>query len=159
MDRWKSFFANAEAWFIDNDLHIYLGALTLIAVSVLGWMLYTEAEKNNVLRGQNVELASQVVDKERRIVLLQSELDLSKVVVIDAKPIQETVEKGSNKLNAKIEKVQNTLINATGSYKVINKTEVIEKSNPVDSELKNMMRQSFCNSNPEDKSCTKVIKK
>lgn len=156
MDKWKSFFANAEAWFIENDLHIYLGALTLIAVSVLGWMLYTEMDKNHTLRLQNVELSTQLIDKDRKLVLLQSEIDLSKVVIIDPKPIQETVDKGSNKLNAKIEKVQNTLI--SGSYKVINKTEVVEKTTPVDSELKSMMRQSFCSSNPQDKSCAKVKK-
>ena len=163
MERFKSFFENVEYWMLERDLHIYAAILSVIAISILGWMLYTEADKNHSLRNHNIELTSQLLDKERRLLLLQSEMDMTKVSVIntDPKPVQETVEKVSNKLNAKIEKVQNTLINSKLDTKVITKTETqtIEKPVPVDSELKNMMRQSFCNSNPQDKSCAKVIKK
>ena len=159
MDRIKSLLQRLEEWFIDNDLHIYFGALTIVVVSVLGWMLKVEMDKTTILRNHTVELVSQNSEKERIISNLQLEVSNLKNYPLPpassgSKPVIETVDKVSSKLNAKIEKVQNSLISAP-TTKVITKTQVqtVEKPIPVDSELKAMMRQSFCSSFPEDKTC------
>lgn len=166
MDRLKSFFERVEVWFIENDLHIYFGVMTLVVLCVLSWVLVTEVQKNKILRGQLGEASLIISDKDRKISGLQAEVDLNKInnptqlENLQIRPVAETVEKGSNKLNAKIEKVQNTLINKPTDTKILTKTETktIEKALPVDSELKAMMQQSFCQSYPEDKSCKKVKK-
>lgn len=164
MERLKSFFERSETWFIDNDLHIYFGVLTIVVVSCMGWMLYTEVDKNSELRYQNLTLLNIVAEKDKSISSLTSEVYLLKIntpiVIPPAKPVVETVEKGTNKLNAKIEKVQDTLINMPSETKVITKTQVqtVEKAIPVDAELKAMMKQSFCTSFPNDKTCNKVKK-
>jgi predicted HicB family RNase H-like nuclease len=166
MERLKSFFERSETWFIENDLHIYLGVLSIVVISVLSWMLITEVQKNNILREQVVEAIGVISDRDRKISGLQAEVDLNKINTptilenLQSRPVSETVEKGSNKLNAKIEKVQNTLINKPADTVIITKTETktVEKPVPVDSELKAMMQQSYCQSYPEDKSCKKVKK-
>lgn len=166
MDRLKSFFERVEVWFIENDLHIYFGVLTLVVVSMLGWMLYTETEKNKILRHQNITLLTIVSEKDKSIYDLNSQMDALKVsstVSVPAtpsRPVVETVDKVSNKLNDKIEKVQDSLIRSPSETKIITKTQLqtVEKPIPVDAELRSMMRQSFCTSFPTDKTCVKVKK-
>jgi len=165
MHRIKPFLAKSEAWFIENDLHIYFGVLTIVVVSVLGVMLYTETEKNKDLRQANTQLMMTGIEKDRAISILQSQAELNKVpssnLPVAQPPVSVTVEKISNRLNDKIEKVQNTLINTpVVETKVITKTQTqtIEKLVPVDAELKAMMKTSFCTSFPEDKICPKVKK-
>ena len=165
MDRLKSLFERVEVWFIENDLHIYFGVLTLVVVSILGWMLYTETEKNKILRHQNITLLSIVSEKDKSIYDLNSQIDSLKVSstvnvpVTPTRPVVETVDKVSNKLNDKIEKVQDSLIRSPSisETKVITKTQLqtIEKPIPVDDELRAMMKQSFCTSFPTDKTCVK----
>lgn len=166
MKRIKSFLERTEVWFIDNDLHIYFGIMTIVVVSCMSWMLYTEIEKSDTLRLQNLQLLSEIAIKDREIVRLNSEIYLSKISTsipvvspVVARPVTETVEKVSNKLNDKIEKVQDSLIKSPDT-RTITKTQVqtVEKPVPVDAELRTMMRQSFCTSFPEDKLCKKVKK-
>lgn len=164
MERLKSFLEQLEEWFIENDLHIYFGVLTIVVVSILGVMLYTEIEKNKDLRDANIVLNATLSEKERAISLLQSQAELNKIpsasLPVAQPPVAVTVEKISNRLNDKIEKVQNTLINNPIEPRIITKTQAqtIEKPLPVDTELKTMMKTSFCTSFPEDKICPKVKK-
>lgn len=164
MHRIKPFLQKSEEWFIENDLHIYFGALTIIVVSTLGLMLYTEMEKNKELRDNNTRLISTNVEKDRVIYLLQSEVEINKTAPASlpstTPPVTVTVDKISNRLNDKIEKVQNTLINTPVESRIITKTQLqtIEKPIPVDAELKAMMKQSYCASAPDDKICPKVKK-
>lgn len=160
MHRIKPFLAKSEAWFIENDLHIYFGALTIVVVGVLGWMLHSEVEKADLLRIQNVQLFSENIENERLISNLQNELANIKnyppiTPSAEVKPVVDTVDKISSKLNAKIEKVQTTLINSNVEPRIVTKTttQIIENPVPADAELKTMMRQSFCTSFPEDKTC------
>lgn len=164
MHRIKPFLQRSEDWFIENDLHIYFGVLTIVVVSILGVMLYTEIEKNKDLRNTNLGLMNTVLEKERDISLLRSQAEVIKTPLaslpVTSPPVAVTVEKISNKLNDKIEKVQNSLINNPSESRIITKTQTntIEKPIPVDAELKAMMRQSFCSNFPDDKLCVKVKK-
>lgn len=157
MERIKSNLTKLEKWFIENDLHIYLGALTIVVVSCLSWMLHTEIQKNSVLRQQLLTSVERDVEQERKIGLLQAELATKQISTAPSKPVVETVEVVSNKLNDKINKVQSTLINnkTTPSTKVITKTETrtVEKRVLTDAELQAIMKRSFCTSFPEDKAC------
>jgi hypothetical protein len=161
MERLKYYFSGFEEWAIDHDLHIYAGVLSIVAFSILGWMLYTEIDKSYLLRQQNLELTTSNLNKDREIYLLSSELaqaklSISSTIPNETKAVPETVEKVSNKLNSKIDKVQNVLLDVPSPQpKVVTKTETrtIEKPVPVDSELSSMMRSSFCNAFPADKTC------
>jgi len=165
MQRIKVYLEGLEEWALEHDLHIYASVLAIVAMSVLGWMLYTEVDKSHSLRQQNITLMTSNLEKDRVIYLLNAELELSKlsVPINETKPVPETVEKVSSRLNSKIDKVQNVLLDTTSTpTKVITKTQVqtqtVEKTVPVDSELKSMMRESFCNNFPADKTCNKVKK-
>lgn len=149
----KPFYVRAEEWIIEENLHIWLGVISLIAGSVLVFALHNEHNKNQFLMKQNIELSEQLSLKDSEIHKLSLQV-ADKEMSLEPKPLEATINKTANKLQSKIEKVETSVIN---NRPVIKQTEVkvIEKEAKINNELKNIMNKSFCYNFPQDPSCKK----
>lgn len=148
----QSFFAKAEEWFIEENLHIWLGLASLIAGCLLVFVLHTEHSKNQELMRQNIQLGEQLIIKDTEIASLKSQIINQAVVESPPQPIEATINKTANKLQSKIDKVQTSVIN---NRPVLHTTDVkiVEKEAQMNNELKSIMLKSFCHNMPEDPSC------
>lgn len=153
----KPFYVRAEEWIIKENLHIWLGVISLIAGSVLVFALHNEHNKNQFLMKQNVDLVEQLSLKDSEIHRLNLQV-ANKEMSSEPKPLEATITKTANKLQSKIEKVETSVIN---NRPVIRQTDVkvVEKEVKINNELKNIMNKSFCYNFPQDLSCKKGANK
>lgn len=163
MESQESFLQRFKDWYYDNDLHLWLGGLTIIAGIFIGWILHKETERNYRLLADISQLREELVVANNKVFSLTLELDAQKKAAILAstsKPVEDTVNKASTKLTDKMDKIQKTLIDKTVSpvVKVETKTKTIERTStlPVDKELNTLMLEAYCINTPERKECRKV---
>lgn len=160
----ESLFRRFEAWSIDLDLHIWYGAISVIALIVLLFIVEKEFNKTAYLTNQVL-----ILKEESRVLMnrnqdLMNDLEKQRQLYLlsptPSKPEVESVEKAANKVNEKINKVQNALIDKATQSKVITKTETTLVPTPtaVNKELNTMMFQSYCATVPESPKCKEVKK-
>lgn len=163
MESQESFLQRFKDWYYDNDLHLWLGAVTIIAGVAFVWILHKETERNFRLLSDIAQLREDLVVANSKIFSLTLELDAQKkasILANQSKPVEDTVNKASTKLTDKMDKIQKTLIDKTISpvVKVETKTKTIERTStlPVDKELNTLMLEAYCINTPERKECAKV---
>lgn len=149
----RSFLSDLESRFIDADLHIWFGVITIIAGSFMIWMLNEQTHRIIELRQENVALKEQMLIRDSEISFLKDRLSMNLVPpvnsVIEVKPFEKNLQSNTVELKKKIDVVQGKIIdNNKPSTKVITKQEVVNKaiSTPADKELKHMMLESYCRS-------------
>lgn len=149
-------------WFIRENVHVWLGFVTLIAGAFLVWALHTESEKNRDLREQIVVLTRTLNERDLQVAALQQQVKEKEIKSVTANsPIEQSLNQTTTTLKDKINKVQSTLIknNSTPIKQIEYKTKHVDRLVPVDKELNTMMQESYCNSSPNSPSCKKVNNK
>lgn len=159
----QSLFRRIEAWTIEWDLHIWYGFISLMAICVLAFIFSKELTVNEKLRDQ-VTLLQLETNKQQLLIQdlrAENEKQRSLYLLPPISVTNENVDKTASKVNEKIGKVQEILIdkalNQAPSPKV--KTETIsttvEVKTVVNKELNSIMKDSYCATVPSAKECMK----
>lgn len=154
----RSWFVVTKDYLYDNDAFLYLGGLLLVVVGFMIWALHKEGVRNVQLQQDVTELRLLIAQKNTEIFNLQLDLnkkkDLEKITPVSP---QTVIEVSANKLNQKINKVQDALMPKPTDPRVVVKTETkiktIESQSRLDKELQNNMLESFCNAQPTNPKC------
>lgn len=157
----QSLFRRMEAWTIEWDLHIWYGLISLMAILVLGFIFSKELAVNEKLKDQVTTLQAEVNKQQLLIIDLRAENEKQRALYLlpAVPPPHEGVDKTANKVNEKIGKVQEILIDKALSQPTKFKTETvnttIEVKTVVNKELNTIMKDSYCATVPSAKECAK----
>jgi len=163
MERVKTFFGNIEYWMLERDLHIWYTVVSLIALGVLLFIVDKEINKTVNLSSQLIIVQEDMRVLRLRNIDLLTELDKQRVIPAPiTKPEPQAVDRAVNKVNDKINKVQDVLIDkASSQTKIIKTTQTTLVPTPtvVNKELNSMMFESYCSTVPDSPKCKMEKKK
>lgn len=160
----ESLFRRIEGWTLEWDLHIWYAAVSLIAICVLVFIFNKEVSVNQHLRDQATVMQAEYNKQQLQILDLKAENEKQRSLyllpaVMPANAGHENVDKTANKVNEKIGKVQEILIDKALNQPTKVKTETInttiEVKTVVNKELNTIMKDSYCATVPSAKECIK----
>src|ERR1043165_2740660 len=153
----QRFMQRFKDWYFEHDLHLWLGAITVIAGAILLYFLHQESEKTQKLLSEIQSLNTQMLYKDNEISSLRTELStIKQKAVVPPSKVEQRLETVTDKVKTKLEKVQDNQIKPpTKEIKTIKEYTVVEKNIKLDRELEQSMLDSFCSANPQDNKCKK----
>lgn len=157
----QGFMQRFKDWYFEHDLHLWLGAITVIAGGILLYFLHQESEKTQKLLAEIQSLNTQMLYKDNEISSLKIELStLKQKALLPESKVEQRLENVTDKVKSKLEKVQDNLIkpSTTKDIKTIKEYTVVERNIKLDKELEQSMLDSFCSANPQDSKCKRGIK-
>jgi len=153
----QRFMQRFKDWYFEHDLHLWLGAMSIIAGALLLYFLHQESEKTQKLLNEIQSLNTQMLYKDNEISSLRTELStIKQKPPVAPSKVEERLDKVTDKVKNKLEKVQDNLIKPpTKEIKTIKEYTVVEKNIKLDKELEQSMLDSFCSANSQDSKCKK----
>lgn len=161
MEKIKFYLADFEEWAIYHDLHLWYGFISAIAIGVLLFIFAKEATTSEMLKDQVISLKADLGRSNLLVTDLRHENERQRSLYLLAPVSQnnmnQNVDKTAAKVNEKISKVQNLLIDKAINKAPQTKTEIvlntIEVKTVVNKELNTMMKDSYCATVPSSKEC------
>lgn len=158
----QSWWTRFEDWAVEGNLHIWYLVISAVALCVLLLIIDREANKSADLGRKIIELQAEVQTKDGKILSLQADMEAQRQAYLmpkePPKKASESAEKAAIKVNEKITKVQDALIDKVQQPRVITKTETNTITIPVNKELNNIMFESYCSTVPDSDQCRKIKK-
>lgn len=146
-----------DAWLDSNEeyyTHIWGGAVLLIVGSVLIWILFSQTDRIDQLKRDNVALMHQliIVDAELKSIIAQIEQQASPVVTQEQKQIDTVLQSGAQEIKGKVQEIQKELVDGSNAAKVIPQKRVYTPAYKA-SDLNNSMLDTFCKNNQDHSDC------
>jgi len=155
----ESLFRRLEGWYVENDLHIWYGVVSFIALFVMVFIIEREANMSLRMKDQIALLQIDLVNSHTQIMDLRAENEKQRnqFMLPVITPAHEGVDKTATKVNDKISKVQDIIIdkalNQPTKVKTETVTTTVEVKTVVNKELNTMMKDSYCATVPSAKEC------
>ncbi len=146
-----------EAWLDSNEeyyTHVWGGVVLLIVGSVLIWILFSQTDRIDQLKRDNVALMHQltIVDAELKSIIAQIEQQASPVVTQEQKQIDTVLQSGAQEIKGKVQAIQKELVDGTNTPKAVPQKKAYVPAYKA-SDLNNSMLDTFCKSNPQHYDC------
>lgn len=155
-----SWFQRIEEWSLYHDLHIWYGIISFIALLTLGFIIEKEMTKTERLSSQIIVLQQDLNASQLLVVDLKAENERQRQLYLTQKDtVTETLDKSAAKVNDKLTKVQDVLIDKAVQQQPKTKTQTItttvEVKTVVNKELNTMMKDTYCTTVPSAKECVR----
>lgn len=158
----QSWWERLEDWALEENLHIWYLVISAVAVCVLLLIIDREATKGQDLSRKIIDLQAEIQSNEGKILNLKADMEAQRQAYLmpkeQPKKAADSADKAASKVNEKITKVQDALIDKVQQPKVITKVETTVVTIPVNKELNNIMFESYCSTVPDSPQCRKVKK-
>ncbi len=141
----------------DHYLHVWAGVITLCVGGIMVFMLFSQTERIDVLKKDNVDLMQQISIANSELTSLKAQIESNSapVVLQQQRQIDSVIESGTQEIQGKVKEIQDQLIN--------NPTPVVENK-PTQPQVKSStatntqtlnksLLDGFCKDNAEHQSC------
>lgn len=147
-----------DAWIDSNEehyLHIWMSLIVLCVGGIMVFMLYSQTQRIDVLKKDNVALMEQlnIATAELTSLKAQVEFNVSPVISQEAKPIDIVIQSNAREIKGKVNEIQKQLIEGSSSP-----PETKIKVNPKSDvrQLNQSLQQTFCKSNSTHETCKEI---
>lgn len=157
----ESLFRRIEGWYVENDLHIWYGFVSLISIGVLLFIFSREMSVTDRLKDQVASLQADLAKSQLINIDLRTENEKQRTLYLlpSLTTSHDGLDKTASKVNDKIVKVQDALIDKAVNQPTKVKTETVtttvEVKTVVNKELNAIMKDSYCTTVPTAKECAK----
>lgn len=146
-----------DAWLDSNEdyhTHIWAAIILFIVGSVLVWILFSQTDRIDQLKRDNVALMHQltIVDAELKSIIAQIEQQASPVVTQEQKQIDIVLQSGAQEIKGKVQEIQKELVDGTNTSKAVPQRKAYVPAYKA-SDLNNSMLDTFCKSNTQHYDC------
>lgn len=142
----------------DHYLHVWAGVITLCVGGIMVFMLFSQTERIDVLKKDNVDLMQQISIANSELASLKAQIESNSMPVIlqQQRQIDSVIESGTQEIQGKVKEIQEQLISSptpSTQTKSVSVPEVKSKSVPSTQTLNKSLLEGFCKDNGQHQNC------
>ncbi len=141
----------------DHYLHVWAGVITLCVGGIMVFMLFSQTERIDVLKKDNVDLMQQISIANSELTSLKAQIESNSapVVLQQQRQIDSVIESGTQEIQGKVKEIQDQLINNPTPTVENKPTQPQVKSSTATNTqtLNKSLLDGFCKDNAEHQSC------
>jgi len=139
----------------DHYLHVWAGIITLCVGGILVFMLFSQTDRIDLLKKENVDLMQQLSTVNSDLASLKAQLESnSSPVILPQRQIDSVIESGTQEIKGKVKEIQEELVNNPNPATPKVSISQPKQSNSSNTQLMNKsLLEGFCKDNAAHQNC------